>query len=101
MSRVAYRGQRLHFGCDGANRYDAPDGRCGVLYLGLALPTALMESVFHKHHWDRDARRSIALAEVHSRLVRAVGVEPDPGLPGLEEGEPDRAPLTQGIAEGC
>jgi hypothetical protein len=26
-----------------------------------------MESVFHKHHWDRDARRSIALAEVHSR----------------------------------
>ena len=77
VSRVAYRGQRLYFGRDGTNRYDAPDGRYGVLYLGLTLPTALMESVFHKHHWDRDPRRSIALAEVHSRLVRAVGVLDD------------------------
>jgi 5-carboxymethyl-2-hydroxymuconate isomerase len=33
-----------------------------------------MESVFHKHQWDQDAKRSIALAEVRSRLVRAVGV---------------------------
>lgn len=83
VSRVAYRGQRLHFGSDGTNRYDAPDGRYGVLYLGLTLPTALMESVFHKHHWDRDARRSIALAEVHSRLVRAVGVLDDLELADL------------------
>jgi len=30
--------------------------------------------VFHKHQWDRDTKRSIALTEVQSRLVRAVGV---------------------------
>jgi hypothetical protein len=33
-----------------------------------------MESVFHKHEWDRDDRRSIAMAEVRHRLVRAVAV---------------------------
>ena len=74
VSRVAYRGQALHYGRDRTNRYDSPDRRYGVLYLGLTLNTALMESVFHKHHWDRTAKRSIALAEVRSRLVRAVGV---------------------------
>ena len=35
--------------------------------------TALMESVFHKHQWLADEKRSIALKEVESRLVRAVG----------------------------
>ena len=79
VSRVVYRNQPLHYGRDGTNRYDAPDGSYGVLYLGLALPTALMESVFHKHQWDRDDGRSIAWAEIRSRLVRAVGV-----LEGLE-----------------
>lgn len=33
-----------------------------------------MESVFHKHRWDSDAKHSIALADIRSRLVRAVGV---------------------------
>jgi hypothetical protein len=74
VSRVVYRGSALHFGRDGTNRYDAPARDYGVLYLGLDLPTALMESVFHKHHWDRETSRSIALAEVRSRLVRVVGV---------------------------
>lgn len=74
VSRVIYREKPLYFGRDGTNRYDAPDNSYGVLYLGLTLPTALMESVFHKHRWDQDEKRSIALAEVHSRLVRVVGV---------------------------
>ncbi len=51
--------------------------RNGVLYLGRDLPTALMESVFHKHQWLSDTKRSIALREIQSRLVRAVGVQED------------------------
>ena len=74
VSRVVYRDQPLYYGRDGTNRYDAPARNYGVLYLGRDLSTALMESVFHKHQWNKDARRSIALAEVQSRLVRAVGV---------------------------
>lgn len=74
VSRVVYRDKPLYYGRDGTNRYDAPGRNYGVLYLGRNLPTALMESVFHKHQWDRDTRRSIAHAEVQSRLVRAVGV---------------------------
>ena len=77
VSRVAYRATPLYFGRDGTNRYDAPARDYGVLYLGRDLPTALMESVFHKHQWDRDTKRSIALAEIDSRLVRAVGVVSD------------------------
>lgn len=38
VSRVAYRGQRLHFGSDATNRYVAPDGRYGVLYLASRCP---------------------------------------------------------------
>jgi hypothetical protein len=74
VSRVAYRGEPLYCGRDGVNRYDAQARDYGVLYLGRDLPTALMESVFHKHHWDQDAQRSITQAEVSRRLVRAVGV---------------------------
>ena len=74
VSRVVYRNKPLYYGRDGTNRYDAPARNYGVLYLGRDLPTALMESVFHKHQWDKDTKRSIALAEVESRLVRAVGV---------------------------
>ncbi|MGV8400873.1 RES family NAD+ phosphorylase [Pseudomonas aeruginosa] len=74
VSRVAYRAKPLYYGRDGVNRYDAPAKDFGVLYLGPNLPTALMESVFHKHQWLTDTARSIALAEVRSRLVRAVGV---------------------------
>ena len=74
VSRVVYRDKPLYYGRDGTNRYDAPARNYGVLYLGRDLPTALMESVFHKHRWDKDTKRSIALAEVESRLVRAVGV---------------------------
>lgn len=74
VGRIAYRGQDLHYGTDAANRYDDPAGHYGVLYLGMDLPTALMESVFHKHDWLLDSKRTVALAEVNSRLVRAVGV---------------------------
>lgn len=74
VSRVAYRGTPLYYGRDGTNRYDDPAKNYGVTYLGRDLPTALMESVFHKHQWDQDTKRSITLAEVQSRLVRAVGV---------------------------
>jgi len=74
VSRGVYRNKSLYYGRDGTNRYDAPARNYGVLYLGRDLPTALMESVFHKHQWDKDTKRSIALAEVESRLVRAVGV---------------------------
>jgi len=83
VSRVVYRDTALHFGRDGTNRYDAPARDYAVLHLGLDLPTALMESVFHKHHWDGDARRSIALAEVQSRLVRVVGAMVDLHLADL------------------
>ena len=83
VSRGVYRGTPLHYGRDGTNRFDAADNSYGVLYLGLTLPTALMESVFHKHRWDRDPKRSIALAEVRSRLVRAVGVLQDLQLADL------------------
>ncbi len=83
VSRVAYRNAPLYYGRDGTNRYDAPARDYGVLYLGRDLPTVLMESVFHKHQWDRDATRSIALAEVQSRLVRAVGVLADLHLADL------------------
>ncbi|WP_236186204.1 RES family NAD+ phosphorylase [Pseudomonas protegens] len=74
VSRVVYRDKPLYYGRGGTNRYDAPNGDYGVLYLGPDLPTALMESVFHKHQWLTDTKRSIALAEVRRRLVRAVGV---------------------------
>ena len=74
VSRVAYRGDPLYYGCDGTNRYDDLDRSYGVLYLGRDLHTALMESVFHKHQWLTDGKRSIALKEVRSRMVRAVGV---------------------------
>ena len=67
----------MYYGRDGTNRYDAPKRDYGVLYLGRDLPTALMESVFHKHRWLTDAKRSIALKEIQSRLVRAVGVLDD------------------------
>lgn len=74
VSRIAYRGNPLYYGRDGINRYDDPARGYGVLYLGRGLPTALMESVFHKHQWLADAKRSIALKEVQSRIVRAIGV---------------------------
>ncbi|AJY43417.1 RES family NAD+ phosphorylase [Burkholderia humptydooensis] len=83
VSRVAYRGDPLYYGRDGTNRYDDPARSYGVLYLGRDLPTALMESVFHKHQWLADTKRAIALKEVQSRLVRAVGVLDDLRLADL------------------
>lgn len=77
VSRVVYRGSPLYYGRSSTNRYDDPAGAYGVLYLGRDLPTALMESVFHKHQWLEDTKRSIALKEVHARMVRAVGVLDD------------------------
>ncbi len=57
VSRVVYRGSRCTTGAMVRTGYDAPDHSYGVLYLGLTLPTALMESVFHKHQWDLDHKR--------------------------------------------
>jgi len=74
MSRVVYRDTPLYYGRDSTNRFDSPTRNYGVLYLGRDLPTALMESVFHKHQWNQDTKRSVTLAEVQNRLVRAVGV---------------------------
>jgi hypothetical protein len=74
VSRTCYRAQPLYFGNDGANRYDDPNQHYGVLYLGLDLATALMESVFHKHKWSTSKKRSLTLTEVERRLVRVVGV---------------------------
>lgn len=74
VSRVAYRDRSLYYGCDGTNRYDDPNRKYGVLYLGRDLATALMESVFHKHQWLTDPKRSIAMKEIQGRLVRVVGV---------------------------
>lgn len=48
VSRVVYRGSPLYYGRSRTNRYDDPTRAYGVLYLGRDLPTALMESVFHK-----------------------------------------------------
>jgi len=99
VSRVVYRGSPLYFGRSGTNRYDDPAGTQGVLYLGRDLPTALMESVFHKHQWLEDTKRSIALFERAEAKISVVedidlvdhvdwprfvatcriGVEPDPG----------------------
>lgn len=77
VSRAAYRGEPLYYGRGGTNRYDDPARAYGVLYLGRDLPTALMESVFHKHQWLADTKRPIALKEVQSRMVCAVGVVAD------------------------
>ncbi|HCF7479568.1 TPA: RES family NAD+ phosphorylase [Pseudomonas aeruginosa] len=77
VSRVVYRGSPLYYGRSGTNRYDDPARDYGALYLGRDLPTALMESVFHKHQWLEDTKRSIALKEVQARMVRAVGVLDD------------------------
>ena len=73
VSSVAYRGQGLFFGRNGSNRYDDPSKAYGVLYLAHDLPTALMESVFHKHHWHARKKRTITKTEVDQRMVRAVG----------------------------
>lgn len=91
VSRIDYRGTPLYYGRSATNRYDDPLGKYGVLYLGQDLATALMESVFHKHHWDRSPKRSISLAEIHQRMVRVVGVlEPlnlaDLTAPGIMAG---------------
>ena len=74
VSRTRYRADPLYFASDGANRFDAADRSYGVLYLAHDLATALMESVFHEHRWHQQTKRTIALAEVQSRMVRAVGV---------------------------
>jgi len=83
ISRVVYRGSPLYYGRSSTNRYDDPARTYGVLYLGRDLPTALMESVFHKHQWLADTKRSIALKEVQGRMVRAVGVLDDVRLADL------------------
>ncbi|WP_322999601.1 RES family NAD+ phosphorylase [Castellaniella sp.] len=83
LSRVIYRGSPLHYGSNSTNRYDDPTRAYGVLYLGRDLPTALMESVFHKHQWLADTKRSITLKEIQGRMVRAVGVMADVCLADL------------------
>ncbi|WP_407792320.1 RES family NAD+ phosphorylase [Pigmentiphaga litoralis] len=83
VSRTVYRGSSLYYGSAGTNRYDDPARAYGVLYLGRDLPTALMESVFHKHQWLAERKRSIAITEVQRRMVRAVGVLEDLHLADL------------------
>lgn len=77
VSRTKYRAHPLYFGFNAANRFDAADKSYGVLYLASDLATALMESVFHAHRWHVQSRRTISLAEVQGRMVRAVGVRRD------------------------
>ena len=72
VSRVVYRGSPLYYGRSGTNRYDDPARTYGVLYLGRDLSTALMSRCFTSTSGWR-TKRSIALKEVESRLVRAVG----------------------------
>ncbi len=74
VSRSAYRGTALHFGRSGGNRYDDRALRFGTLYVGFDLATALMESVFRQHRWNRRAKRAITRTEVYARMVRAIGV---------------------------
>jgi hypothetical protein len=74
VSRASYRGTALHFGRSGGNRYDDPALRFGTVYIGFDLATALMESVFRQHRWNRRARRVITRTEVYARMVRAIGV---------------------------
>ena len=83
VSRVVYRGSPLYYGRSSTNRYDDPARAYGVLYLGRDLPTALMESVFHKHQWLQDTARPITLTEIQGRMVRAVGVLKDLCLANL------------------
>jgi hypothetical protein len=83
VSRICYRGCPLVYGRSKSNRYDDPLGRYGVLYLGPDLPTALMETVFHRHQWLTQPDRAISLQEVQSRLVRVVGVLADVSLADL------------------
>jgi hypothetical protein len=77
VGKVQYRGQALYFGVSAYCRYDDPACTYGVLYLGKDLATALMESVFHSHNWDTDKSRSISMADIRTRMVRAVGVIDD------------------------
>ncbi|WP_295647269.1 RES domain-containing protein, partial [uncultured Methylibium sp.] len=74
VSRAAYRGTALHFGRSGGNRYDDLALRFGTVYIAFDLATALMESVFRQHGWNRRARRVITRTEVYARMVRAIGV---------------------------
>lgn len=76
VGRLTYKGTPLHFGKDRQSRYDDPLKVYGVLYLGFDLSTALMESVFHKHRWNRGPR-TISTDEIAKRVVRAVGVAED------------------------
>jgi hypothetical protein len=49
VSRMIYEGTPLYFNRDKVSRYDDPMQIYGVLYLGIDLNTAVMESVFHNH----------------------------------------------------
>jgi hypothetical protein len=74
VSRLEYAATSLHFGTGATNRYDDPARSYGVLYMSFDLSTALMESLFHQHHWHRVRSRTITLSEIRGRIVRAVGV---------------------------
>ena len=69
----------MHFGTSGDNRFDAPDGRFGMLYLAQQIPGAFVE-VFCRQRQHRIAEASLAhfhVAEFHSsrnlRLVDLAG----------------------------
>lgn len=73
VGHTKYQGAPLFFARAGKNRFDDPKKRYGVLYLASDLATALMESVFREHHWDKQ-QRSIPQGIVDTRSVRIVGV---------------------------
>jgi hypothetical protein len=76
-SWVQYAGSPLYFGRARSNRYDAPDGSYGVLYVAEALDTCLMESVFHQNEWATQAVRSIARSRIEQTIVRFIQPQRD------------------------
>ena len=83
VSWTRRKASSLYFGNAGANRYDAPDGSYGVLYLGQDLSTGLMESMFHKHQWSVIKKRTVSQNEVNLRMVRIVDAQSDLRLADL------------------
>ena len=83
IGRTIYRNSPLYFGKTAENRFDDPKNLYGVLYLAYDLATAMMESVFHNHRWQRGRRRTITQTELENRIVRLVGCTQDLNLANL------------------
>jgi hypothetical protein len=77
ISWAQHAGAPLYFGRARSNRYDAPDGAYGVLYVAEQLDTCLMESVFHKNEWATGGLRQITLSRVEQTIVRFIQPQRD------------------------